>query len=112
MTTTSTVREPRFPTHHHTGHQVGGTWQPAKPLRFRGWLGWWHQWRAEVQCARTLGHCWHLEHGHWIDWYCCACGGEVDGCPPKECRACDAVHKVLPPRPAITPAAWLAGERQ
>lgn len=93
--TAPALRALRAATHHITGHLVGGEWSPAKPLKYRGWLGWWWQWRSERQCARTIGHCWHLEHGHWIDWYCCACGGEVDGQPPSACVACADLAVIL-----------------
>lgn len=81
--------------HHITGHLVGGQWRPAKPLKFRGFTGWFRQRSAEARCARTIGHCWHVEHGSMIDWYCCCCGGEIDGNPPQHCRPCETLKAAV-----------------
>ena len=71
--------------HHH--HQVrssfGGAWEVARPLRDTSW---WHRWRQERACRRTVGHCWHP--AGYVDWWCCECSADTDGMPDHNCRLC------------------------
>lgn len=52
--------------HHTVVRRVGGTMEVARPLRDASW---WHRWKAERACRKTLGHCWHPMG--FVDWFCC-----------------------------------------
>jgi len=66
------------PEHRHlTQRYEGGPWEAAKPLRAA--CGW-KRWCIEYACRRSGGHWWHPGDG-MIDWFCCQCGAERDGCP-------------------------------
>ena len=74
----------------HIHHQIltigpAGIREVARPIRARGW---WTRWKLERECRRECRHCWHLEHGHLIDWWCCMCSAEIDGMPPHDCKYC------------------------
>lgn len=69
--------------HHSVVRRVGGAVEVVRPLRDTSW---WHRWKAEGACRKTLGHCWHV--GGFVDWWCCACSAETDGMPAQECKIC------------------------
>lgn len=80
MTDTRAAAEGR---HHSIMRRVGGGAEIARPLRDTSW---WHRWRAERACRKTLGHCWHPDG--LVDWWCCECSAETDGMPKHECTVC------------------------
>jgi hypothetical protein len=41
----------------------------------------------ELACGWLLGHCWHPADA-MICWFCCMCGGDVDGMPAHRCVRC------------------------
>lgn len=75
-------------THHSIRVRVmPGRSEVARPLRDSSW---WHRWRQERACRKMVGHCWHPDEQGMIGWFCCECGGEVDGMPKQECVHCTA----------------------
>lgn len=73
--------------HHRTMVRVGDRVEIARPLRDSNW---WHRWRQERACRKTVGHCWHADEQAMIGWFCCMCGGETDGMPPQRFVHCTA----------------------
>lgn len=47
----------------------------------------WQQWKRERACRRLTYHCWHPANA-MIEWFCCMCGGDVDGMPAQRCTMC------------------------
>jgi len=71
-------------THHRVRvEQTPGIWNVARPLRDTSR---WHQRKAERNCAKTTGHCWHP--AGLIDWWCCLCSADTSGMPPQNCIHC------------------------
>lgn len=79
--------------HHGVRQHLGGTWVIARPLR----AGWWTQRRAERRCRDAIGHCWHPDG--YVDWWCCECSAETDGCPPQRCSICQGAGTHTPGGP-------------
>lgn len=53
---------------------------PRRPSR-------WQQWRRKRACRRLTHHCWHPADA-MIEWFCCMCGGDIDGMPAQRCTMC------------------------
>jgi hypothetical protein len=70
----------------------GGPHEVARPLQDGSWL---RRIRATRRCRRVTGHCWHPAD-EMIMWFCCECGTDTDGMPPKECKICDAMPTPTP----------------
>jgi hypothetical protein len=75
--------------HPVTGHHTGD--RTVRPPRADRPKSWWTRFKLVRACARTLGHCWHLEDHSWTDWYCCGCPALVEGLPPNNCCTCNPV---------------------
>lgn len=51
----------------------------------------------ERACATIIGHCYHIDAGALIDWWCCICGGAAEGMPPQRCKICLGALAALQP---------------
>jgi hypothetical protein len=85
--------------HHSVTKRVGGQLVVARPLR----AGWWTQRKQERACRKAFGHCSHPDG--FVDWWCCMCSGETDGCPPQECVHCVAAKTQV----HASSCSWLLG---